>query len=243
MVNANVHFDTVSIYALTVCDAADVLRLSQAVDDRDVYGREAPIEVTIRKAQNLRIAIPSAKDLEFFGNEEAEGLFRQGVEALATLGHTMHEINFEKFVETSQMMFEGPWLSERYAAVGGFIDTHPDEIDPIVKTVIDSSKNYSAADAFNAIYQLDRNVRHIQRTFDHADVIAVPTVGTVYRVDEVAADPLFTNATNGRYMNFVSMADLCAIAVPNGSTANGIPMGITLVAPAFSDFFLCDIAK
>ena len=66
MVNASVHFDTVSIYALTVCDAADVLRLSQAVDDRDVYGREAPIEVTIRKAQNLRIAIPSAKDLEFF---------------------------------------------------------------------------------------------------------------------------------------------------------------------------------
>ncbi|MED5357801.1 MAG: allophanate hydrolase [Pseudomonadota bacterium] len=243
MVNASVHFDTVSIYALTVCDAADVLRLSQAVDDRDVYGREAPIEVTIRKAQNLRIAIPSAKDLEFFGNEEAEGLFRQGVEALATLGHTMHEINFEKFVETSQMMFEGAWLSERYAAVGGFIDTYPDDIDPIVKKVIDSSKNFSAADAFNAIYQLDRNVRHIQRTFDHADVIAVPTVGTVYRVDEVAADPLFTNATNGRYMNFVNMADLCAIAVPNGFTAKGIPMGITLVAPAFSDFFLCDIAK
>ena len=78
--------------------------------------------------------------------------------------------------------------------------------------------------------------------FNDDDIIAVPTVGTVYRIDEVSADPFYTNSTNGLYMNFVNMADLCAIAVPNGFLKNGLPMGITLIAPAFNDLILCDLA-
>ena len=139
-------------------------------------------------------------------------------------------------------MFDGPLLAERYAAVGKFVECYSDEIDPTVKSVISAAKNFKAADAFNAIYKLDRNIQYIQKAFINYDIIAVPTVGTVYRIDEVSADPFYTNSTNGLYMNFVNMADLCAIAVPNGFLQNGLPMGITLIAPAFNDRILCDLA-
>ena len=140
------------------------------------------------------------------------------------------------------MIFDGPFLAERYAAVGDFIERHPDAVDPIVRSVIQASKKFSASEAFKAIYQLDCNVRQIQNIFKHYDIIAALTVGTLYQINEVLAEPFYTNATNGLYMNFVNMADLCAVAVPNGFLDNGMPMGITLIAPAFHDFFLCKLA-
>jgi len=186
----------------------------------------------------VRIAIPKRGDRAFFGNEDAARLFADGLQALASSGNELIEIDFGVFAETSMMMFDGPWLAERYAMVGDFIREHPNSVDPSVRQVILSAADYSAADAFKAIYRLHRNVREIRRTFDTADIIAVPTVGTVYRVSEVQADPFATNSTNGLYTNFVSMADLAALAVPNGVLPSGVPMGMTFVGPAFSDGFL-----
>ena len=242
MVNASMHFDTVSIFALTASDAKEILQICEAVDDRDAYGRENPTKPTLGEAENFRIAIPKTDDLEFFGNLNAKVLYQEGIETLAALGHKIHQIEFSTFFETSKMMFDGPLLAERYAAVGKFVECYSDEIDPTVKSVISAAKNFKAADAFNAIYKLDRNIQYIQKAFINYDIIAVPTVGTVYRIDEVSADPFYTNSTNGLYMNFVNMADLCAIAVPNGFLQNGLPMGITLIAPAFNDRILCDLA-
>ncbi len=242
MVNASKHFDTITVYALTTDDAVTVLQACQAVDEADVYGRAAPPAGPATRTDGQRILIPAKKDLEFFGNTEAEALFADGVVTLKSLGHEIAEIDFEIFAETSNMMFEPPWLAERYAAVGAFIDAHPDAVDPVVREVIQSSKSATAADAFGAIYKLHENAHRIRAAFDHADLIAVPTVGTVYKVAEVMADPIRTNATNGRYLNFVSMADLAAIAVPNGFVSDGVPMGITFVGPAFSDAFLAAFA-
>ena len=135
-------------------------------------------------------------------------LYQECIETLAALGHKIHQIEFSTFFETSKMMFDGPLLAERYAAVGKFVECYSDEIDPTVKSVISAAKNFKAADAFNAIYKLDRNIQYIQKAFINYDIIAVPTVGTVYRIDEVSADPFYTNSTNGLYMNFVNMADL-----------------------------------
>jgi len=241
MVNASLSFDTVSIYALTAPDALEVLAACRAVDPEDPYGRVAPPPTPVRDGP-LCIAVPRQVDRRFFGNREAEALFDAGLGQLAALGHQLHEIDFQVFFETSRMMFEGPWLAERYAQVGAFIEAHPDSVDPTVREVILSAAGCSAADAFNAIYRLDRNVRQIREVLDEVDVIAVPTVGTVYTVAQVKADPIATNGTNGLYMNFVSMADLAAVAVPNGFLANGLPMGITLVGPAFGEEALCALA-
>ena len=140
------------------------------------------------------------------------------------------------------MMFEGPWLAERYSAVGAFIAAHADQVDSAVRQVILDSSRYTAAEAFEAIHRLNGLRRIIQGVFDSAEALAVPTVGTVYRIDEVLADPIATNATNGHCLNYANIADLAAVAVPNGFLASGVPMGMTLLAPAFSDAMLVDLA-
>lgn len=243
MTNANLSFDTVSIYALTAPDALEVLETCQAVDPADPYGRAAPASPPpAPEGRPLRIAIPKRADLEFFGNDEAAALYAAGLRTLAEQGNELTEIDFGVFVETGNMMFGDAWIAERYAVFGDFILTHPDSVDPVVREVVLSATAYTASDAFKAMYRLHRNAREIRRTFERADLIAVPTVGTVYRIAEVKADPIQKNITNGRYTNFVNMSDLAAIAVPNGFLANGVPMGLTFVGPAFSDAFLASFS-
>lgn len=244
MVNASRSFDTVSIYALSAADAAQVLRTCQAVDPRDPFGRIAPeSHGHIGQSAMKRIAVPQSSDRQFFGNTEAQALYEEGLETLAREGHSLVEVPFQVIFETSEMMFVGPWLAERFAAVGQFVESHPDEIDSAVHKVIMSAKAFSAVDAFNAVYKLRENVIEIRKIFDQVDLMAVPTVGTVYTIDDIKADPIGTNATNGQYLNFASMADLAAIAVPNGFLQCGIPMGVTFVGPAFSDFELAEFSQ
>ena len=244
MVNASRSFDTVSIYALSAPDAACVLETCHAIDPRDPLGRVAPKpNGRIDPSTPKRIAVPQQCDREFFGNSDAKTLYEQGLSVLTDAGHTLIEVPFKVIFETSKMMFVGPWLAERFAAVGAFVEAHPDEVDRCVHQVIMSAKEFSASDAFNAVYQLRENVFEIRKIFDTADMIAVPTVGTVYTIDQVNADPIVTNATNGQYLNFASMADLAAIAVPNGFLPCGVPMGMTFVGPAFSDMALAEFSE
>jgi allophanate hydrolase len=245
MVNASPSFDTVSVYALTAPDARRVLESCQAVDPDDPYGRTPPADPAAAKSPDgpLCIAVPKAADRLFFGNVQAAALYDEGLLGLAAMGHKLVEIDFAVFFETSRMMFEGPWIAERDAMVGDFIRANPDAVDPSVRQVITAAADYTATQAFTDMYRLHRNARAIRQTFDTADIIAVPTVGTIYKVAEVQADPIRTNATNGLYLNFASMADLAAIAVPNGFLGNGVPMGMTFVGPAFSDGFLADFAE
>lgn len=243
MVNASRSFDTISIYALTVEDSIAVLDTCRGVDADDPLGRSFADVASFDPGAPLRVAVTQQTDLEFFGNADAKALYLEGIDELARAGHQIAEVPFETIFETSKMMFFGPWIAERYAAVGDFVENHPRDVDPIVYDVIMSSKKYSAADAFAALDKLRTNTAKIHQIFEDIDVMAVPTVGTVYTINDVAADPIATNASNGLYLNFVSMADLAAIAVPNGFLPNGIPMGMTFVARPFSDYDLAAFAQ
>ncbi|MDA0663193.1 MAG: allophanate hydrolase [Proteobacteria bacterium] len=243
MVNASRSFDTVSVYALTAPDALAVFRQCSAVDPHDPYSRPVPPDAATRPATGpLRIAIPSAGTLEFYGNDAAAALFAEGVAALESEGHQLTEIDFDVFAATGRMMFEDAWLAERYAAVGGFIEQNPHSVDEIVRQVILGSARFSAAEAFDSVHKLKENVQAIRAALAGTDLLVVPTVGTVYTIDAVRADPLATNATNGRYTNFVNMSDMAAVAVPNGFLPSGIPMGVSFVGPAFSETLLAETA-
>lgn len=244
MVNASRSFDTVSVFALTADDALKVLETCQACDPRDPYGRVLPAGAssTISPGAAFTVVVPRGDQREFFSNTEAAVLYEAGLGTLAAMGGRVQEIDFRPFAEASRMMFDGPWLAERYSAVGAFIAAHAGQVDPAVRQVILGSARYTAAEAFEAIHRLSELRRLIQGVFEAAEVLAVPTVGTVYRIDEVLADPIATNASNGYYLNYANMADLAAVAVPNGFLASGVPMGMTLLAPAFSDAMLARLA-
>jgi allophanate hydrolase len=232
--------DCVSIFALTAADAAAVLRLARGFDAADPFSRagSAPPRAMPRSFAGCRIGVPRDDQLQFFGNADTPKLFKQMIERL---GGQRVAIDFAPFLETARLLYEGPWVAERYAAIREFIERYPKALHPVTAQIIGGAAKHSAVDAFNAYYRLKELQRRCAAVWEAMDVIVTPTAGTIYRIAEVEADPLRLNANLGYYTNFMNLLDLAAIAVPAGFQRDGLPFGITLAAPAFTDEALCTL--
>ena len=234
--------DCVSVFALSCVDAHAVFKAARGVDARDSFSRPMSREVPQRTpAAPFRFALPSARDLEFFGDARAAGAFAAAHRLLTGIGGTAIEIDFTPFREAAALLYQGPWIAERLAAIKPFFTAHPDSLHEVTRRVIAQGQSYSALDVFEAIYRLQDLKRDCDAVWRHAELLVVPTTGTIYRRDEIAANPVDLNTNLGYYTNFVNLLDLCAIAVPTGFRADGLPAGVTLIAPAFGDSLLCGL--
>ncbi len=138
-----------------------------------------------------------------------------------------------RFLAAGALLYDGPWLAERHAAVGRFIEQHPDDVHPITRSIILGARRFNAADAFAAEYRRrELAIDGRRRRGVDVDAIVVPSVPTDPDAREVAADPIGVNARLGQFSTFVNLLDLCAVAVPGGMLASGFPVGFTLIAPA-----------
>jgi allophanate hydrolase len=235
--------DTISIFALTADNAAQVLAVAQGHDAADPYSRAPqPHGFDFGSAAAFRFGVPRADQLAFFGNEEGLPLFRAAVARLEALGGTAVEFDFAPFLETARLLYEGPWVAERYQAIRGFFDAHADALHPVTREITGNAARYNAADAFAALYRLKALQGTAGAAWREMDCFVTPTAGTHYRIDEVEADPIRLNSNLGYYTNFMNLLDLSAVAVPAGFQGNGLPFGITLVAPAFQDAPLLRLA-
>jgi allophanate hydrolase len=183
----------------------------------------------------FRFGVPRAPQLEFFGDAEYAHLFAAAIGRLESLGGRRVEIDFEPFLATARLLYEGPWVAERYCAVGDFLERQPDSVYPVTRQIISGGRNATAADAFRAQYRLMELRRVAERAWLEMDVLVTPTAGTIYRIDAVEADPIRLNANLGYYTNFVNLLDLAAVAVPAGFRPDGLPFGVTLVGRAGAD--------
>jgi allophanate hydrolase len=195
---------------------------------------------TQRTTSGCRFGIPNR--LDFLGDTEAAHLFDQSVARLQDMGGKVIAIDFAPFSEAGQLLYDGPWVAERLAALETFVRTSGDAMHPITHQIIAGGAAYSAVDTFRAFDRLQRLQAQTRQVWDRIDCLTVPTAPTVYRIDAVEAEPLRLNTCLGLYTNFVNLLDLAAIAVPGGFRPPGIPMGITLIAPAFQDDLLVDLA-
>ena len=234
--------DCVSIFAKNVIDAEKVLQVAQGFDYDDAYSRQVPA-ITSAIGNSFIFGVPKLSQLVFFGNVEAPQLFQQAIEKLEKAGGKAVEIDFAPFIETAQLLYEGPWVAERYAAIRKFFDAKPEAIFPTTRQIISNAAKFSAVDTFNAMYKLKALQRKAEAVWSEIDLVVTPTAGTIYTIAEVQADPVQTNTNLGYYTNFMNLLDLAAIAVPTGFYGNGIGFGITLSAPAFSDNALLNLAK
>jgi len=230
--------DCVSIFALTAEDAALVLDAAEGFDAADPYSRKMGNQAFT----GLRFGVPRPDHLQFFGDTEYERLFAVTVQQLQILGGSVLEIDFQAFLEAARLLYEGPWIAERYAAVGSFIDAHPGAVHPVTRQIIEAGKRPTAAAAFEGEYKLKTLQRLSEPVWSRVDLIVTPTAGTIYRLAEVDADPIHLNANLGFYTNFMNLFDLCGVAVPAGFRADGMPFGVTLVGPRAADRALLDIA-
>jgi allophanate hydrolase len=223
--------DVVSIFTLTVSDALEVFSVAQGFDAADPFSREATAR-PVPSLEQFNYGVPAARDLEFFGDKEAARLFAAFLKRLEELGGTEVEIDFRPFLETARLLYEGPWLAERYWAVRELIERHPEALHPVTREVIARGAKFSAVEAFDAYYRLKALQRTTAAVWREIDFLALPTAGTIYRIVEVETDPIRLNSNLGYYTNFVNLLDLSGLAVPAGFRTDGLPFGATLLAPA-----------
>ena len=235
--------DCVSIFTLNVEDAQAVLNVSQGFDSADAFSRQKTLATEAEFATAFTFGVPKAEQLAFFGNTETPALFAKAIQQLESIGGRKVEIDFTHFLETARLLYEGPWVAERYAAIKEFFDHHQDSIYPVTSKIISNAKKFTAADTYAAFYKLKSLQRAVEPTWDTVDIILTPTAGTIYTIAEVQAYPIQTNSNLGYYTNFMNLLDLSAVAIPAGFQKNGLPFGVTICAPAFKDDALLALAQ
>jgi allophanate hydrolase len=236
--------DCVSILTRTCGDAHAVWKAAQGFDPDDPFSRTTPCGADAAPwlASTFRFGVPAADQLEFFGDADAAALYQAAVGRLQELGGEKVEIDFSIFRLAADLLYAGPWVAERLSAVREFITAHGDSMHPVVYETIVNAARYSAVDAFHARYRLEEMRRASEAQWSRMDVLFLPTTGTIYTHQAVTDDPIGTNTNLGYYTNFVNLLDLAAVAVPAGFRANGLPFGVSLIGPAFSDEALLILA-
>ena len=235
--------DCVSIFALTADDAVAALQVMDAPDAGDSVSRPRPAHAVGPMPQGLKLGAPLKGQLLFFGDRASEAAYEAAVARLSALGANIVEFDIEPFYATARLLYEGPWIAERYLTVRALLASSPESIHPVTRSVILAGAHGTAADAFAALYRLEGLQRVRDHTFNTIDAMVLPTAPTIYTIERVLADPIDLNSRLGTYTNFVNLLDMCGLAVPAAMRPDGIPFGVTLLAPAGKDAALAAIGR
>jgi allophanate hydrolase len=237
--------DCLGVLALTAADAARVAAVAQGFDPHDPYSRVPPAPSARRTIvpAAFRFGVPDATQLQFFGDGEYQRLFTAALGTLESLGGRRVRIDLEPFLAAGRLLYGGPWVAERYCAVGKFIEERPDAVLPVTRAIIATGRLIPATEAFAAQYLLKELARASAAIWEAVDVLVTPTAGTIYPIAAVEADPLALNANLGLYTSFTNLLDLASVTVPAGFRSDRLPFGISLTGPAWSDEALLALAE
>ncbi len=236
--------DCVSIFSLTCEDAQTVFDCVRGWDEGDIYSRSEDLTPLSGQAPiaGKCFAIPRASEREFFGDLQAKQAFEKALVVLKQLKVEMVEIDFTPFFAVAQLLYDGPWVAERYSAIKSFLQAHEDQLWPLTREIINSAKKWSAVDTFEALYRLRDLQKQCEKSWGRVDALVVPTSPCIYTHEQMAASPIAHNSHLGIYTNFVNLLDLSALAVPGPFRDDGLPAGITLIGKAYQDGALVKMA-
>ncbi|MBB6300805.1 allophanate hydrolase [Rhizobium leucaenae] len=235
--------DCVSILALTVDDAWRVFEIAARYDAADAYSKIIPANGFGQTPPVLTIGVPAQADRLFFGDVLMETAYDDALRMLTKLGHRVLEVPFGDFYKVANLLYEGAWVAERYAAVKDFFDAKETSFHPVTRRIFGGAKQLSAADAFNGLYALQALKQKVAPLIASVDLFCVPTAPTHYTLADLEAEPIRENSRLGTYTNFVNLLDMCGIAVPAGTRSDGRPASITLLAPSRHDGLTASLAR
>ncbi|MGQ7956305.1 allophanate hydrolase [Pseudomonas sp. SP16.1] len=230
--------DCVSVFALTVADALAVANIAGGYDAADPYSRKNPGSAKVGMPAKPRLAVPA--DPEFFGDAQNQAVYQAALDRLRELGAELLAIDFAPFRQLAEQLYQGSWVAERTVAVEG---VNPEQIEPVVRGIVEGGHRYSACDAYKAEYVRAELSRRINDALAGFDALVVPTSPTIRTLAEMEAEPVLFNSQFGTYTNFTNLADLCALALPAGFRGDGLPAGVTLLAPAWHDQALAALGQ
>jgi allophanate hydrolase len=238
--------DCVSVFALTVEDAARVADLAGDFDAADPFSRPAAERTSFQpepRPPRFRFGVPADGELDFLGDDDAAALTAAAIARLEAMGGTRVEIDFSPFRRAGALLYEGPFVAERLVAAGRILAEHPEALVPPVRAILEGATRIDGRSVFEGQHRLETLRRRAAAVLGEVGFLLLPTTPTIYRIDEVEAEPRKLNTHLGTYTNFVNLLDLAAIAVPAGFRPNGLPAGVTLVGPAGTDARLAGFAS
>jgi allophanate hydrolase len=230
--------DCISVMAGCVDDVDRVFDVMAARDDDDAWSRDRGPRYD---GVPIRVGLPSADELDFFGDDEMRRTHLQFRDQLARTTAVV-EVSLEPFLAAGALLYQGPWVAERLVEFGDFLASHPDSIHPVVREIFRGGLTYTAVDAFAALQKLQDLKALVARLWQHVDVFVVPTIGTTFTVEQVLAAPIETNTMLGHYTHFGNLLDLLGVAVPAGVTADGRPHSAMLLGAALADDIVLQLA-
>ena len=231
--------DCISVFTNTAADALTISEIVGKFDEADAFSTK--VTPTGSLGSSFRFGVP--RELDFASDPDTPALFAAAVKRMESIGGIAVEVDLTPFTEAAKLLYEGPWVAERWAAVGDFVEANPDSVFPVTRKILEGSKGWDAAATFKAQYQLRAFARQAEDVWKAINVLLLPTTPRLYTVEENLAEPYGTNATLGRYTNFMNLLDLSAVAVPAGRARNGrAPWGVTIAAPAGADASLLGLA-
>lgn len=238
--------DCISFFTTSAEEASQLLQLAAGFDPGDSYSRRNPgwnAGSAFGTPRPFRFGVPKESALEWFGCTESPQLFAAARKRLEAIGGVAAEIDFQPFLDAAKVLYDGPWVAERFAAVGDFVTQHPSTLDPSVAKIVGTGDRYSALDLFRGQYQLQALKQHCDALMDAVDCVLMPTIPRACTLEELRAEPILRNSELGYYTNFVNLLDYTAVAVPTAFQANGLPWGVTLLGRAFTDQYLLSLAQ
>lgn len=223
--------DCVGVLATSVADSASVLAIMEGVDEADPYAQSRPRLSASTPLRHLRVATPAGRRL----SPDYEAAFAATLAQLGTQAACVQDIDFTPLFEVAALLYDGPWVAERVLGAQRIYPDQPEALLPVIRTVLDAAGRFSAADTFAAQYRLQTLKQTAQALWQEWDVLCVPTAPRHPRIDELQAQPIAVNSELGVYTNFVNLLGWSAIAIPAARLPDGLPFGITLIAPAWHE--------
>lgn len=237
--------DCVTTFTATAREASQLLALTARLDPRDEYSRSNPSwndGSAFGAPRPFRFGVPRAQDLEFFGCEEGPQLFGDAIDRLKALGGEAVELDLSPFLEAARLLYEGPWVAERYSVAGELMEENPASVLPVIRAVLAKAPAVSGVQTFRAQYRLQALKAVCDKALEELDCVLTPTIGRPVTLEELDAEPVLRNSELGYYTNFMNLLDYAAVAVPSGFMANGLPWGVTLFGRVFTDQYLLGVA-
>ncbi|EPJ87319.1 allophanate hydrolase [Pseudomonas sp. CFII68] len=237
--------DCVTTFTATAKEASQLLALTARPDPRDDYSRHNPQwndGAAFGAPRRFRFGVPRQRDLAFFGCQEGPQLFQEAIERLERLGGEAVELDLSPFLEAARLLYEGPWVAERYSVAGPLMEREPEAVLPVIRAVLAKAPTVDGVQTFRARYRLQALKAQCDRAMDTLDCVLTPTIGRPVTLAELAAEPVLRNSELGYYTNFMNLLDYAAVAVPSAFMGNGLPWGVTLFGRAFTDQYLLSVA-
>ncbi|WP_137887959.1 allophanate hydrolase [Pseudomonas sp. 2FE] len=237
--------DCVTYFTATAREASQLLALTAKLDPRDEYSRANPLwndASAFGSPRPFRFGVPRAEDLQFFGCTEGPALFEQAQQTLKHCGGEAVEIDLSPFLEAARLLYEGPWVAERYSVAGELLEQSPEAVLPVIRAVLAKAPAVTGVQTFRAQYRLQALKAMCDKTLQGLDCVLTPTIGRPVTLDELHAEPVLRNSELGYYTNFMNLLDYASVAVPSGFMRNGLPWGVTLFGRACTDQYLLSLA-